>query len=682
MQDNITFKNHQETGAPTPPPHHIDHPEKQPKEHILVCLSSAPSNSRIVQTGARMAQAFHGTLTALFVQTPDHDAMPTEDQIRLKEHIKLAECLGASIETVFGDDVSYQIAEFARLSNITKIVLGRSNVRRRHLWSKPSLTEKLTEIAPNLDIYIIPDAASVRNNYHPRKRFRTSGWRIRTSDLFHTLFILLLVTLAGLAFYQAGLSEANIITLYILGVLLTSIATTGWSCSLLASACSVIVFNFFFTTPRFTFHVYGKDYPVTFIVMFVVALLSSALTTRLKDHARQSAKLAYRTKILFDTNQLLQKAENDTAILNTLISQIRKLLNKQVIIYPARNGKLEAPILSPDPSFSETVSSLTSDSEREVALWVLAHNKRAGAYTERFPKACCHYLTIRVRDCVYGVAAIEAGDYSLDSFEYSVLVSILGEGALAMESKKIAREKEQADLLAEKERLRANLLRTISHDLRTPLTAISGNASNLLSNSAGFDEATKLQIYTDIYDDSMWLINLVENLLAVTRLEDGRMNLRMETELVSEVIAESLRHISRLSTEHSITVKSDDDFLLARMDARLIVQVMINLVNNAIKHTQAGSHICILTDKQDHMVRIRVMDDGPGIPDESKLYVFDMCYTGANQIADSRRSLGIGLCLCRSIILAHGGEITVSDNHPTGAIFTFTLPCEEVPIHE
>ena len=658
------------------------HSERQTREHILVCLSSAPSNLRIVQTGARMSEAFHGTLTALYVQTPDHSAMSEEDQSRLKEHMRLAEQLGASIETVYGDDVSYQIAEFSRLNNITKIVLGRSNIRRRHLWSKPSLTEKLTEIAPNLDIYIIPDAASVHSSYHLNKHLRSTGWHIQATDLLRTIFILISVTLTGLFFYQAGLSEANIITLYILGVLLASIATTGWSCSLLASACSVIVFNYFFTTPRFTFHVYGKDYPVTFIVMFVVALLSSALTTRLKDHAHQSAKLAYRTKVLFDTNQLLQKAETDKAILDTLISQIQKLLGKHIIIYPVQHGTLGTPILSPDPASAEKSEFLTCSREREVALWVLAHNKRAGAYTDTFPDALCHYLAIRVQNAVYGVAGMEAGEHPMDSFEYSVLVSILGEGALAMENRQNIREKEQAALLMEKERLRANLLRTISHDLRTPLTAISGNASNLLSNHSAIDDATRLQIYADIYDDSMWLINLVENLLAVTRIEDGRMNLRMETELVSEVISEALRHVSRQSVEHSITAESTDDFLLARMDARLIVQVIINLVDNAIKYTQKGSRIQILTDKLESNVRIRVTDDGPGIPDEAKPFVFDMCYTGANRIADSRRSLGLGLCLCRSIIRAHGGEISVSDNTPSGCIFTFTLPCEEVTIHE
>lgn len=238
---------------------------------------------------------------------------------------------------------------------------------------------------------------------------------------------------------------------------------------------------------------YGKDYPVTFIVMFVVALLSSALTTRLKDHARQSAKLAYRTKVLFDTNQLLQKAETDEAILNTLISQIQKLLGKHIIIYQVQHGTLGTPILSPDPASAEKSEFLILPQGTGGCPVGSSHNKRAGAYTDTFPGALCHYLAIRVQNAVYGVAGMEAGEHPMDSFEYSVLVSILGEGALAMENRQNIREKEQAALLMEKERLRANLLRTISHDLRTPLTAISGNASNLLSNHSAIDEATRLR---------------------------------------------------------------------------------------------------------------------------------------------------------------------------------------------
>ena len=197
-----------------------------------------------------------------------------------------------------------------------------------------------------------------------------------------------------------------------------------------------------------------------------------------------------------------------------------------------------------------------------------------------------------------------------------------------------------------------------------------------------FDEETKKQLYMDIYDDSMWLINLVENLLSVTRIEDGRLNLRMSEDLMDDVITEALQHVNRKSVEHHITVEHKEDYLLAKMDAKLMVQVIINIVDNAIKYTQKGSNILIKTWKEGNRAVVSISDDGDGIPDEVKERIFDMFYTGANKVADSRRSLGLGLSLCKSIVTAHGGTIKVSDNTPHGTVFTITLPAGEVQVHE
>lgn len=323
--------------------------------------------------------------------------------------------------------------------------------------------------------------------------------------------ILIAATLVGLLFSGLKIPEANIIAVYILGVLIISIITSSWMYSFLASVISVLAFNFLFTIPRFTLRAYDPSYPVTFGIMFLVALITGSLASRMKEYARESA---------------------------------------------------------------------------------------------------------------------------------------------------------QAAMQIEKEQLRADLLRSISHDLRTPLTSISGNASNLLSNENEFSQETRMQIYGDIYDDSMWLIKLVENLLSVTRIEDGRMDLRMSAELMDEVIAEAMRHTDRNRDGRKIEVSSDEEFILGKMDARLIVQVVINLVDNAVKYTPEGAQIRIHTGKKDGMVVVSVSDTGPGIPDEQKSKVFEMFYTGTNRAADGRRSLGLGLGLCRSIIRAHGGEIWVSDNKP------------------
>ena len=236
--------------------------------------------------------------------------------------------------------------------------------------------------------------------------------------------------------------------------------------------------------------------------------------------------------------------------------------------------------------------------------------------------------------------------------------------------------------MAKNEQLRANLLRSISHDLRTPLTSISGNANNLLSNGDLFDPKTKKQMYTDIYDDAMWLINLVENLLSVSRLEEGRMNLHVSTELMDEIVAEALRHINRKSVEYRLNVQSSEEYLLVQVDARLIIQVLINLLDNAIKYTPPGSEINIGWRKEGNFVLVTVADNGPGISDQAKPHIFDMFYSASNQIADSRRSMGLGLALCKSIVNAHGGEITVTDQLPHGSIFTFSVPAGEVELHE
>lgn len=649
-------------------------------EHILVCLSSSPSNEKIIRTAARMAFAFKGIFTALFVETPDFSVMSEDNVKRLRSNMRLAEQLGAKIETVYGEDVPFQISEFARLSGVSKIVIGRSSAAKRHLFSKPTLTEKLILLAPNLDVHIIPDTVSNTSIYRLKKAKKKNFIVFSVADILKCIGILIVSSLIGMIFQKLEFDEANIITVFVLGVLVTAVTTKYQVYSLLSSIVSVLVFNFLFTEPKFSLQAYDKGYPVTFLIMFLAAFLTGSLAIRIKNQARQAARSAYRTKVLFDTNQLLQQAKDKNEIVSVTSNQLIKLLGKDIIFYLADGEKLEVPrIFSTD---EKDLSACTSDNEKAVAGWVLKNNKHAGATTGTLSNAKCLYLAVRSTNMVYGVVGIVMDESPIDPFENSILLSILGECALALENEKNAREKQEAAVLAKNEQLRANLLRAISHDLRTPLTSISGNASNLFSNGDSFDSETKKQLYMDIYDDSIWLINLVENLLAITRIEEGHLNLRMSEELVDDAISEALLHINRKSVEHSISVENKDEFLLAKMDARLIVQVIINIIDNAVKYTPKGSHIVIKTERVGDKAVISISDDGDGIPNELKPRIFDMFYSGANQIADSRRSLGLGLSLCKSIILAHGGEISVSDNLPHGTIFTFTLPVGEVKIYE
>ena len=605
------------------------------EEHILVGLSSAPSNARIIRTAATMAAAFGCKFTALFVRTPGYDAMSEENKERLRSNTELANSLGAIVETVFGDDVSYQIAEYARLSGITKIVVGRSAATRKHPWSKPTLTEKLTEIAPNLDIHIIPDA-SVDGSYKTKQPRQQFDLHASIRDWALTLGILILATVLSYGFSKVGFTDANIIAIYLLASLLTSMLTSTRSSYVLSAIGSVLIFNFLFTSPRFSLRVYEHGAPLTFLIMIVAALIVGTLTDRLKSQVKQSAQTAYRTNLLLETSQMLQKASTEEKIFQTARTQVTKLIGRHTSVLPG----------------------------------VTASNRRDAL---RYP--------IKNQTQVYGTVIIE-GSEPLEAFENSVLLSILGDCAMALENNQNAKEKEEAKLQAENEKLRATLLRSISHDLRTPLTAISGNASMLLSGSEHLDLSTQKQMYSDIFDDATWLHNLVENLLAVTKIEEGRMELHTQPQLVEEIVSEAMLHIGRKKPRQTITVSHEDDLLLAKCDVRLILQVIINLVDNAIKYTPEGSVIHISTRQAGDDVLFCVADNGPGISDQEKESVFQMFYTGAAAIADSRRSIGLGLSLCKSIVNAHGGEISVADNMPTGTVFTFTIPTGGVIVHE
>ncbi len=651
----------------------VQNAEKQSKkkEHILVGLSSAPSNSKIVETASKMARAFDANLTALYIKTSQSEVLSEENAKRLQNNIKFAERMGATIVTVYGEDVALQMAEYAKTSGATKIVIGRNATKRAGIIRKPTLADKLIALATNIDIHIIPDADSDLREQKETLFKKTNALSI-VKDLAISLGVIIVVSLIGLFFAHLGFSEANIITLYILGVLITSIVTSSKLAWGFSSVASVLIFNFLFTKPRFSLMAYGDGYPITFAIMFVASLITGSLASKMHNQTKQSSQAAYRTKILFDANRLLQRASDDEEVLKITAEQLKKLLNREIVIFKQNKDALQTLVYALDDSFQ------MGEKELNIATSILINH----SYDYKDAQLRCDYYPLKTQLRTYGIVAVYKNEKEIDSFENSIVLSLVGECALALENLFNAKEKELAAVLAENEQLRANLLRAISHDLRTPLTAISGNASNLISNASSFDEETKLSIYNDIYNDSMWLINLVENLLSITRLEEGRMNLNFTAELIDEVVAEAVKHVHMRQGGQKITVVHKDEFLLAKMDTRLIIQVIINILDNAIKYTPSDSMITVTTEKQKDKAIISIADNGAGIPDELKERVFDMFYTGANKMADSRRSIGLGLALCKSIISVHGGEIFVKDNVPSGAIFTFTLPIGEIKINE
>ncbi|MDO5134083.1 MAG: ATP-binding protein, partial [Eubacteriales bacterium] len=334
-----------------------------------------------------------------------------------------------------------------------------------------------------------------------------------------------------------------------------------------------------------------------------------------------------------------------------------------------------------DPASFTVASGVEADAIR----WVLENRQQAGAFTSTFPDCTCRYLCLFAGDYVFGAIGIDMNGKPFTEFENTILLSIVNACTMALENTRMAQEQRKAEIRAENERLRAGLLRSISHDLRTPLTSIYGNASNLRSHEMDLPREDRDKIYTDIMEDSGWLIAQFENILSMTKLESSRgengNGLLMTVENIEDVIEESLRHIAE-HPDHDIRFVPSENALFARMDPRLIMQVLINLLNNAVKYTPAGSVITVRAVSEQEYVCVEVADNGPGIPQEDKPHIFDLFYTGTKPLADSYRSLGLGLNLCAQILRAHGGSIEVADNIPSGAVFRFRLPEVAVSVPE
>ena len=627
-------------------------------EKILACLSPSPSNLKILHAAADMARDDR-ELIALFVETPDFARLSAKDRQRLQDNTREAIRLGARVQTVGGDDVAFQIAEYARLSEIEIIVLGQSDFSSVRRYSKPTLPDRLAELLPDAEIHVIPDRR--RNVRFPFQREQIGKQRVLFDSLF-TFLMLFTATLIGLFLYRHELSNSSIMMVYLLSVLLISVTTSQRWYSGVSSVIILFLFNYFFVQPRFSLKVYESGYPVSFFVMFLTAMISGTLANRLKRNAQQSAEAAFRTRIISETDQLLAKASARDEIMSICARQSSSLLGREVVLYETDGKSIGRSWPWPEDSAAEAA-------DRSALREYLSGD---GINPLFYP--------VRIQDRTYAVLCVTDRKPYPEISAQSTLQSVLGECALALENEKNVREKESAAILAENERVRADLLRSISHDLRTPLTSISGNAGALLENESRFDTETKRRLCQDIYDDSLWLTELVENLLTATRMEGGEARLRRNSELIEDILRDAVSHI-RPDSGRSIRVEPVPEILLATVDARLIVQVLVNLVSNAMKYTPPGTDICLSAERQDNRVVISVADWGPGIPDDEKERVFDMFYVGSNRETVGRKSLGLGLALCRTIVQAHGGEIWVTDNDPQGAVFHFTLPLEEVPEH-
>lgn len=503
---------------------------------------------------------------------------------------------------------------------------------------------------------------------------RVIGTRRRSlqRDAAMTTSILVAEVLLGALIDLAGLSDGSIAIVYVLGIFFISASTTRRLFRPVGLAISLVTFDLLYVTPRFSLAAGGLDELGLLAMVFLVGVVLSFLTVQLRDLLRASQASSRRMHLLLETERQLQGCHDLDSIVQAVGARLSDMLERDVLWFPVKGDVLGSPRLFGGGEGPVVV-------ERAVAQRAFANKAPAGLGTDAFGSARGVYVPLSNQDEVNGVVGILEGDQPFTQDERREVLSVLGEASLALERNQAQAERTKADERAHEERTRARMLRSISHDLRTPLTTIAGNAEVMLDGEDSLDPSTRTKLVQDIYDDALWLSGMVEKLLAVTRIQEGSVQLDLEPQMLDEVIEEALRHVSRDVQRHHLVVMPAQDVVLARMDARMVVQVIVNLINNAIDHTPDGSHIEVSYGTVGSDAVVCVADDGPGVPDADKERIFQAFYTTGSTSPDAVRSVGLGLSLCKTIVDAQGGRIWVEDVRPHGAAFKFTLPLEEMP---
>lgn len=494
----------------------------------------------------------------------------------------------------------------------------------------------------------------------------------KMKDILCMVVMVGVATIIGYVFRSFRFPETNIVVVYILSVILTARLTDGYAYGIAATVLSTCAFNIFFTSPYYTLSVDDPTYLITFSIMAATSVITSALTSKEKQMTADAVRKEQESGTLYYLTSHLADAESINSIASITVSSISTIM------------ECKAACLCFDEKGMPERTFIQQKNEHEQ---IRRSVKDPDALTHRIENLRMDYdendefydWPIYGSESILGVVRIpKERASSLNEQQKRLLHAMIECVSLAMDRLRVMQEKIRSQEEANQERYRGNLLRAISHDLRTPLAGIMGTSEMIMDMSE--QNEPRYELAQGIYKDADWLRGLVENILSLTRLQDGRLTLHKQMEPVEEVIGAALNVIAKRAPEREITVDIPDEIVMVPMDVGLIEQVLTNLLDNAIKHTQVQDEIIVAfrKDEQSGQAVFTVSDHGTGILDEDLPKIFEMFYTTKGSGPDARRGIGLGLAICESIIRAHGGTITASNQKTgTGAVFEFTLPLEE-----
>lgn len=631
-------------------------------ERLLVCISPSPMAEKLVRTTRRLADELNAEWSAVYVDIASKPELIPVNRERVGRTLQLAEELGASTRTLTGRSFHETVLEYARKNNITKIVVGKPLRPRWREWLSGSVVDQLIYASGDIDVYVIsahidskqPVLPSEWQPHRPLRRYLLS------------LGLVLLSTILGLV-VRGKLEPANLVMLYLASVVISAVFL-GRGPSLLATIAGVLAFDFFLVPPYMTLAVSDTQYLLTFIALFIVSLVISTLTARVREQAEVAVQREAQTSALYNLGRDLTSAADLEQVAHIIVSNIGQIFGREVAIFMPENGQLT--------TFASTPGYSPDSNELAVATWAFEHDQPAGLGTDTLPAAALRCQPLKTARGLVGVLGIHPTlpGSLLTPEQRQTFSAFANQAALAVERASLAGQARQAELLRATEKLQTALLNSISHDLRTPLVSITGALSSLREENPALDEEGRKSLIQTAHEEAERLNRLVGNLLNMTRLEAGAIHLNRDLCDIQDVIGAALEQIGERLKDHPVKVEIPPDLPLIPLDFALFVQALVNVLDNAVKYSPPDSLIEVRAGLAESAIQIEVCDRGIGIPPEDLVRVFDKFYRV--QHPGNVSGSGLGLAICKGIVEAHAGSIQASNRPGGGTVVSMTLPKE------
>lgn len=637
-------------------------------DRVMVCVSASPFSAQLIRAARRMAEGLQTEWLAVSVETPRRGPNTESEKDRLAKNLRMAEELGAETVTLTGEDVAEEIVELAKKRNVSLIIIGKPLHSRFREWFHGSVVDKVIRLSRGISVHVI--AGNIRQEQekyvfpkgHESFMFTSYAWPLLM------MFTLTLI----ISPLKDSLGLVNVAMIYLLPVLFSA-AKWGTGPAMVAAAMGVITFDLFFVPPRLSFTVADIRYLISFAIFLLVGLITGTLSTRLRKQVIISQQREAKVAALYSLSKDIAAAPELDSVLESVARKVADTIEGQaVLMMPDSGDKLEL-----RASSNPGRESFVDERERAVAIWALERGQMAGRGTNTLCAAVGLYLPLKTEQGVEGVLAVRLNDPKnyLQPEQLRLLEAYAGLTAMAINKIKLTEQAREAQTMAESEKLRTALFNSLSHDLRTPLASIIGAVTGLLEGENIYSSSARHDLLQSIQQGAVRMNRFVNNLLDMARLESGMLNLNKEWCDIQDIVGVALGRLGESLSARPLTIDIQHDLPLVQADCILIEQVLVNLLDNALKYSEAGSDIFISAKRVEKQIEVAVADRGTEIPEDDLGRIFDKFYRLKSPLQVS--GSGLGLAICRGIIEAHDGSIWANNNPGGGVMITFVLPLSD-----